>query len=116
MRNVHVMQGDGSLGLPEQAPFDKILVAAGAPQGSSEPGGAVGGRRQWRCRWESRAEQQLQVVRKIGGEMVTSRQVLCCFVPLIGAEGWEHVTSQCSSNTVAATTMPAAASTIPSIQ
>src|SRR5271157_2591931 len=30
-RNVHVICGDGSLGLPEHAPFDKILVAAGAP-------------------------------------------------------------------------------------
>src|SRR5271169_2550727 len=30
--NVHVVHGDGSLGLTEQAPFDKILVAAAAPQ------------------------------------------------------------------------------------
>lgn len=30
--NVHVVHGDGSLGLPEQAPFDRILVAAAAPR------------------------------------------------------------------------------------
>ncbi len=30
--NVHVVHGDGSVGLPEHAPFDKILVAAGAPE------------------------------------------------------------------------------------
>ena len=30
--NVTVIAGDGSLGLPEQAPFDGILVAAAAPQ------------------------------------------------------------------------------------
>ena len=29
---VHVVHGDGSVGLPEQTPFDKILVAAAAPQ------------------------------------------------------------------------------------
>src|SRR5271166_1042775 len=29
---VHVVYGDGSLGLPAQAPFDKILVAAAAPR------------------------------------------------------------------------------------
>jgi protein-L-isoaspartate(D-aspartate) O-methyltransferase len=29
--NVEVLEGDGSLGLPEHAPFDAILVAAGAP-------------------------------------------------------------------------------------
>jgi protein-L-isoaspartate(D-aspartate) O-methyltransferase len=28
--NVHVYQGDGTLGLPEQAPFDAIVVTAGA--------------------------------------------------------------------------------------
>ncbi len=30
--NVHVLQGDGTLGWPEHAPFDAILVAAGGPQ------------------------------------------------------------------------------------
>jgi protein-L-isoaspartate(D-aspartate) O-methyltransferase len=31
-RNVRVIHGDGSLGLPELAPFDAIAVAAGAPE------------------------------------------------------------------------------------
>src|SRR5688572_20033891 len=30
--NVHVKQGDGTLGWPEQAPFDAIVVAAGGPR------------------------------------------------------------------------------------
>ena len=30
-------EGDGSLGLPEQAPFPKILVAAAAPAAPAEP-------------------------------------------------------------------------------
>jgi protein-L-isoaspartate(D-aspartate) O-methyltransferase len=30
--NVHVEEGDGSLGLPERAPFDAIVVAAAHPQ------------------------------------------------------------------------------------
>ena len=87
--NVHVIYGDGSLGLPEQAPFDKILVAAGAPQAPPSliaqlaEGGILA------VPVGNRVEQQLQVARKIGGQMVTSRQVLCCFVPLLGAEGWE---------------------------
>ena len=85
----HVVHGDGSLGLPEQAPFNKILVAAGAPQAPPSliaqlaEGGILA------VPVGNRVEQQLQVVRKIGGEMVISRQVLCCFVPLLGAEGWE---------------------------
>jgi protein-L-isoaspartate(D-aspartate) O-methyltransferase len=88
-RNVNIVSGDGSLGLPQQAPFDKIVVAAGAPQAPpslvaqlTEGGTMV-------VPVGNRAEQQLQVARKIGGEMIATRHVLCCFVPLVGAEGWE---------------------------
>src|SRR5438874_3674365 len=31
LRNVHFRYGDGLRGWPEQAPFDRILIAAGAP-------------------------------------------------------------------------------------
>src|SRR5215212_4239738 len=31
VRNVHFRLGDGTLGWPEKAPFDRILIAAGAP-------------------------------------------------------------------------------------
>ena len=87
--NVHVICGDGSLGLPEQAPFDKIVVAAGAPQAPPSliaqlaEGGVVV------VPVGNRVDQQLQVARKVGGQMVTTRHVQCCFVPLVGAEGWE---------------------------
>jgi len=86
--NVQVITGDGSLGLREQAPFDKILVAAGAPQAppSLIEQLADGGR--MAVPVGNRVEQQLRVVRKAGGEIVTSTHVLCCFVPLLGAEGW----------------------------
>lgn len=87
--NVHVVYGDGSVGLPQQAPFNKILVAAAAPQTppSLIAQLAEGGR--MAVPVGKRVDQQLQVVRKIGGEIVTSSHVLCCFVPLVGAEGWE---------------------------
>ena len=32
IRNAHFRHGDGTLGWPEAAPFDRILVAAGAPE------------------------------------------------------------------------------------
>ena len=32
LRNVHFRYGDGTLGWPEKAPFDRILAAAGAPE------------------------------------------------------------------------------------
>ena len=31
LRNVHVLHGDGTLGWPEHAPYDAIVVAAGGP-------------------------------------------------------------------------------------
>jgi len=87
-QNVHVVEGDGSLGLPQLAPFDKILVAAGAPLPPPSlveqlaEGGAMA------VPVGNRVEQELQVIRRTGGALVTSRHVLCCFVPLLGAEGW----------------------------
>jgi len=87
--NVHVVYGDGSLGLPEQAPFDKILVAAAAPR---IPQSLVtqlvdGGRLVVPV--GNRYEQQVQVVRKAGGETVVTGHDLCRFVPLVGQEGWQ---------------------------
>jgi len=90
-QNVAVLAGDGSLGLPDKAPFDAILVAAGGDK-VPEPLKqqlAIGGR----------------LVVPVGGESVQS--LLCVtrtgeaswsednlggvrFVPLIGAHGrWE---------------------------
>jgi protein-L-isoaspartate(D-aspartate) O-methyltransferase len=87
-RNVHVIRGDGSLGLPEYAPFNKIVVAAGAPNAPPSlieqlaAGGIMA------VPVGNRAEQQLHMVRKTEEGIVTSSHVLCCFVPLVGAEGW----------------------------
>jgi protein-L-isoaspartate(D-aspartate) O-methyltransferase len=88
-KNVHVVEGDGSRGLPEQAPFPKMLVAAAAPavppslfEQLQEGGRLV-------IPIGSRAEQQLYVVSKIDGQMLTSARELCRFVPLVGEEGWK---------------------------
>jgi protein-L-isoaspartate(D-aspartate) O-methyltransferase len=84
--DVHV--GDGSLGLPEHAPYDAIVVAAAAPHMPESlyqqlvPGGRlivpVGGP----------MGQRLEViVRSPEGPAIT-RSVPCRFVPLVGAEGF----------------------------
>ena len=87
--NVHVAEGDGSRGLAEHAPYDRILVAAAAPR---VPDSLVaqlvdGGRLVIPV--GTRQEQQVQVVRKIGGEVSVSTRDLCRFVPLVGQEGWD---------------------------
>jgi protein-L-isoaspartate(D-aspartate) O-methyltransferase len=85
---VVVHEGDGSLGLPELAPFDAVTVAAAAP-GLPEalydqlaPGGRlvvpVGDRR----------GQRLEVAVKSPQGPAIVHSVACRFVPLVGAEGY----------------------------
>ena len=88
--NVHVVCGDGSQGLAEHAPFDKIVVAAGAPHAPPSLIAQLGEGGILAVPVGNRVEQQLQIVRKSGGVISISRHVLCCFVPLVGAEGWER--------------------------
>jgi protein-L-isoaspartate(D-aspartate) O-methyltransferase len=85
--DVHV--GDGSRGLPEHAPFAAIAVAAAAPDlpgalyDQLEPRGRlvvpVG------TRWE----QELQLIVRTPEGPAVLHSVLCRFVPLIGAEGFD---------------------------
>ena len=83
---VHV--GDGTLGLPEHAPYDAIAVAAAAPQPPPSlyeqlvPGGrlVVPVGRRW-------GQELLVVVRSPEGPAVV-RSVPCRFVPLVGEEGY----------------------------
>jgi protein-L-isoaspartate(D-aspartate) O-methyltransferase len=80
--------GDGTLGLPEAAPFDAILVGAAAPRVPETlyrqlvPRGRlvvpVGGRR----------GQRLQVVVATPEGPAVARSVACRFVPLLGSEGY----------------------------
>ena len=86
--NVHLSAGNGSLGWPEHAPFDAILVSAAAPdvpaplvKQLAEPGrmvvpvGAPDG-------------QMLQEVEKRDGMVFQRAIASCVFVPLLGKHGW----------------------------
>jgi protein-L-isoaspartate(D-aspartate) O-methyltransferase len=87
--NVHVVHGDGSRGVLDHAPFDKILIAAAAPKipESLTQQLADGGRMVLPV--GTRDEQQLQLVRKLGDQVAVSAHELCRFVPLIGEAGWQ---------------------------
>jgi len=87
--NAHVMTGDGSLGLPEHAPFDKILVAAAAPQIPQTLVGQLADEGRLVVPVGSRQEQQVLVVRKMGDQIVVTARDACRFVPLVGEQGWE---------------------------
>lgn len=86
--NVYVVHGDGSVGLPQLAPFDKVLVAAGAPSIPSSLVAQLAEDGIMVVPVGDRVNQQLHVIRKTSGEIVSSVHTLCSFVPLLGAEGW----------------------------
>jgi len=86
--NVHVRTGDGTLGWPEEAPFDRIIITAASPK-IPEPlmeqlaiNGIlvipVG----------TRYSQQLLKITKTGQGLKEEYHTPCVFVPLIGKYGW----------------------------
>jgi protein-L-isoaspartate(D-aspartate) O-methyltransferase len=82
--------GDGTLGWPDEAPFDRILVTAGAPVFPSAlfEQLAEGGRMVVPLGDES--GQDLCLVRKVQGQPARDAVMSCRFVKLIGAEGWSE--------------------------
>ncbi len=88
--SVHVRCGDGTLGWPEHAPYDAILVTAGAPDipGALLEQLAVGGRLVIPV-GEREREQTLVRVRRTE-EDCYEREDLggVRFVPLVGEQGW----------------------------
>jgi protein-L-isoaspartate(D-aspartate) O-methyltransferase len=83
---VHV--GDGSLGLPAEAPFDAIVVAAAAPKAPPALYDqlVVGGRLVVPV--GSPDGQRLELVVRSPEGPALVRSVHCRFVPLLGAEGF----------------------------
>lgn len=86
--NVHFHVGDGTLGWAEEAPFDRILVTAGAPKipPSLLEQLAEGGRLAMPV--GGRGGQEFILVEKRGGKEHRRHLGGCVFVPLVGKEGW----------------------------
>jgi protein-L-isoaspartate(D-aspartate) O-methyltransferase len=88
IRNVRVVSGDGSIGYPEEAPYQAISVDAAAPEvphqimDQLDEGGRlvipVG----------SREDQALRVMLKRNGKFESRMVTLCRFVPLVGESGF----------------------------
>jgi protein-L-isoaspartate(D-aspartate) O-methyltransferase len=87
--NVTLVVGDGTLGAPEQAPYDAVVVTAGAPPDVPEPllaQLAEGGRLV--IPTGDRGMQTLMRYTKRGGKVHPESLMACVFVPLVGAHGW----------------------------
>ncbi|MBW9220484.1 protein-L-isoaspartate O-methyltransferase [Methanothermococcus sp. SCGC AD-155-N22] len=88
--NVIVVCGDGTLGYPPLAPYDRIYITAGGPKipkpliDQLKDGGKlvapVGGR----------GVQELILLEKRGGKVFEKKLCEVAFVPLIGEEGWRE--------------------------
>jgi protein-L-isoaspartate(D-aspartate) O-methyltransferase len=89
-RNVHVLHGDGSRGWPQHAPYDGIVVAAGAPRipESLKEQLKIGGRLVIPVGVHQRAQELIRIVRVSQNEYRMDDIGDVRFVPLIGAEGW----------------------------
>jgi protein-L-isoaspartate(D-aspartate) O-methyltransferase len=88
--SVGVQCGDGTLGLPQHAPFDAILVAAAAPavpppllEQLSEGGRMV-------VPVGDIKNQELRLIERVHGTFRTIMLESCRFVPLIGVHGWKE--------------------------
>ncbi|HTO13370.1 MAG TPA: protein-L-isoaspartate(D-aspartate) O-methyltransferase [Candidatus Binatia bacterium] len=87
--NVWVRVGNGTLGWPDQAPFDRIIVTAGGPavppplvQQLAEGGRMV-------LPVGSADNQALTIVETVGGQVRSSTHSECKFVKLVGKYAWE---------------------------
>jgi protein-L-isoaspartate(D-aspartate) O-methyltransferase len=88
--NVHIRAFDGTLGWPEHAPYDAIMVTAGAPR-VPEPlleQLAEGGRMVIPI--GNRSSQELITLKKIEGTTRETTLGGCRFVNLIGVHGWKE--------------------------
>lgn len=86
--DVTVVMGDGSLGVPEYAPYDVIAVAAAVPaipaalrEQLADGGRLVAPR-------GSRSDQRLVLVERHGSSLVEHDAFACRFVPLVGADAF----------------------------
>lgn len=86
--NISFRVGDGTLGWPEEAPFQKIIVTAAAPEvpPSLVEQLAEGGRMVIPV--GGRQLQTLLLLMKEHGQLRREELCACSFLPLIGKEGW----------------------------
>ena len=88
--NIELRVGDGTLGWPEAAPFDAILVAAGGPEvpPALKEQLAIGGRLVVPVGGEDDGQTLLKITRTGAAAYEKENLGDLAFVPLIGEQGW----------------------------
>ncbi len=87
---VHVHCGDGTLGLPELAPFDAILVAAAAPAVPEPLRSQLADGGRLILPVGDAENQELLYIERHGNSFETRTLEACRFVPLVGYHGWKE--------------------------
>src|SRR5258706_203526 len=98
--NIALRAGDGTVGCPEAAPFDAILVAAGGPEvpPALKAQLAIGGRLVIPVGEEARHQTLLKLTRKSETEFEEENLGTVAFVPLIGEQGWAEDGRRAATN------------------
>jgi protein-L-isoaspartate(D-aspartate) O-methyltransferase len=83
-----LLVGDGTIGWSRYAPYDAILVAAGAPNIPPALVEQLAPNGRMLIPLGDRNMQQLTLVTKTATGVATSNVTACVFVPLLGRFGW----------------------------
>ena len=86
--NIEVIEGDGSCGVAEQAPYQAIIVTAAAPDVPDPLKGQLDNGGRLVVPVGSRAGQILELWVREGQELVCKKLTPVAFVPLIGEHAW----------------------------
>jgi len=87
-RNVEIKTGDGTFGWKQKAPFDAIVVTAGAPEVPDILVEQLKDRGMMVIPVGTHFRQNLELVQKRGDSYIKKTICGCIFVPLIGEGGW----------------------------
>jgi protein-L-isoaspartate(D-aspartate) O-methyltransferase len=88
--HVRVRIGDGTLGWPEEAPFDAVAIAAAAPELPATLYDQLRERGRLVVPVGKRTSQRLELIVRSPEGPAVLRSVPCRFVPLLGAEGFDR--------------------------
>ena len=88
--NIRTHVADGTLGLPEEAPFDRIIVTAGAPEVPDALKDQLGDGGRLVIPVGPGSGQTLLTVTREGDSFRTKRGIPCIFVRLRGEQGWQE--------------------------
>ncbi|MGQ9665493.1 MAG: protein-L-isoaspartate(D-aspartate) O-methyltransferase [bacterium] len=86
--NINFLVGDGSLGWQEFAPYDGIIVTAGAPEMPRLLVNQLTDKGKMVVPIGGEHYQTLNVIKKHKGSILRKQLFECSFVPLLGKEGW----------------------------